>query len=483
MFKLVSKKVAVRLFTVLSILFIIQTNAWGQAKVNGGNAVTTFSSCGSNQNTAGEYLVEFEKPNNDVDWSSVTVNGVGAKIRSTSNGSTYGGTVNRRQVYLLLPTGTATLTCTFHGGSADGQTKTIVITNTAPKLTVGKPNGVVSCDGSSITLDANVGGASGREYQISWDGGTNWTTTSQQSKTYTKSEVVNIVVRDKDNNSCQTSESVQISVVDLKAIKGVDMSATICDVSAAEIARPELPDGVTGTWTSNKNGSVVSNPNSNVTKFSKLESGETKFTWTVNYPGCPSATSTYTITNNSPSDARDISDVYVCPGDNSKSLGSYTSGATFTPTGVIGNDGKITISSLHDGANPITATYAAVQGSSCPAITKTFTIYKLQKPTITPNSETTVCGNDAVSITASPNPASYPAGTRAYWSSDYVDDKESYQSFIKVPAGESVSLKWNVEFPTGTCPTTSSDAVTIKNNAPSISLSASGATLDDGKIE
>ena len=37
MLKLVSKKVAVRLFTVLSILFIIQTNAWGQINICGTN--------------------------------------------------------------------------------------------------------------------------------------------------------------------------------------------------------------------------------------------------------------------------------------------------------------------------------------------------------------------------------------------------------------------------------------------------------------
>ena len=254
------------------------------------------------------------------------------------------------------------------------------------------------------------------------------------------------------------------------------MEATVCDDSNVEIARPELPAGVTGTWSAD-NGGQVASPNANVTKVTKLESGLTTFTWTVSADGCGTQYSTYKITNNAPTAAKTIKDIFLCNSTETSITVDATSGATFSGTG-IGSDGKITVASLSEGANLFSATYAGT--GECPAVVRNFTIYKYTNPTITPNADQNVCG-DAVAIAASQNPIIYPEGTTAKWNGNYVDEPNNYQTSVSVPAGGSTQVKWSVKIPKpdgGTCDL-ATESRTITNQSRSVKINASSTALCD----
>ena len=64
-----------------------------------------------------------------------------------------------------------------------------------------------------------------------------------------------------------------------------------------ELGMPELPSGITGSWSSNNGGSIA-DYNSNVTKVTGLKKGQTVFTWKIqNSDKTCTASQTYTVDN------------------------------------------------------------------------------------------------------------------------------------------------------------------------------------------
>ncbi|MBR4678899.1 MAG: hypothetical protein IKO99_12935, partial [Bacteroidales bacterium] len=163
MYKLVSKKVAVRLFTVLSILFIIQTDAWGQVKVNG----TTYNQSGETVELCGfgtgenGYFVEFTQPTG-ASGNKISISGSGLQMlygnQYWNNGvwQSSGTFNNAASVWVkgsAGASGTLTYTTTANGST---YTYSVIIKNVQPSLTLTSvPTSGISCNGSKVQLDAN----------------------------------------------------------------------------------------------------------------------------------------------------------------------------------------------------------------------------------------------------------------------------------------------------------------------------------------
>ena len=489
MFKLVSKKVAVRLFTVLSMLFIIQTSAWGQINVKiGGTDYQTGNSiphsiCFSGNN---RMSVVFTKATNAKN-QKITIAGTNIYMYSASSGGSHKTEItDANAVYVRSSVaGSGTITYSYTLNDVE-YSYAVSIGNVRPSLTLIAPQGETNCNGGSIQLDANVSGAgisSGKTYYIDWGDGAKAINNASEDQVvdrriYTSSQTVTVKVYPDGNTNCSVTKSIAISNYNPSDYVGQNMTLTVCDSKNIQIARPELPDGFTGKWTADNSGAVAT-PNANVTTITNLKSGTTTFTWKVTDPsGKCSATSTYKVTNNSPVDAALIDDIYLCKDTRTSITVNATGGATFSGTG-IDNSGNITVSSLSEGANSFTATYAG--SNNCPAVVRNFTVYKFTNPTlVSPTANMTVCG-ETVPLEASQNPAVYPNVESAQWTGSYINDPTNYKTSALVPAGASTDVKWSVKIKKpdgGTCDL-ATESRTITNQSRSVKINASSTALCD----
>ena len=420
MFRLTTtKKVAVRIFTVLSLLFIIQTSAWAQTKLY---------VCGN-------------------DWTWVAASGLPAGGKwSTPTGSNVSVNPNGGQwgTNVQVPSGTSYGNIVYT--EADGKTTHIfTVYNAKPQgLDMGTPVPYSCESGSKASLNAAFSGIG--KYTISWSSDPNILSASE-SKTYNNlstvalkkdveglesysSVAVTLTVTSTTVNGCSDSKTVTLTRESLG--KGGNVTDATCD--GEYTLRASKPDGCTGVWSvsSGSEGGDIVDVNAPVTEVINIPSGKTgKYKWTIKKgPKC-TASYYYNITNNGVNVA-DYEDIYLCNGDKTKTIASVGSATVASDGGAqISNKTTITIPDGTYGAVPITLTFNGSNG--CPDVEKTFTVYRFPKETTikatagttTVNSANngtatlTICSNDVVTLEAAPlmngTTPVYPAGTVVEW--------------------------------------------------------------------
>jgi len=101
----------------------------------------------------------------------------------------------------------------------------------------------------------------------------------------------------KATNGCDSVIRVRLHYPDFRAAP----DTLVCRDSVP--LRAKLPPGATGLWTSDSAAQILQ-PTSPVTTASGLQEGETRLFWTLNLPGCPSATDTFSVFYDRPPQAR-----------------------------------------------------------------------------------------------------------------------------------------------------------------------------------
>ncbi|QIA06264.1 PKD-like domain-containing protein [Draconibacterium halophilum] len=283
-------------------------------------------------------------------------------------------------------------------GLTDGGTIILSgITLDAPTVEInGGATNVEFCDGASTVLTAVPTGDPGWNY--SWSPATGLSATDVASPTASPSANTTYTVTVTDGNGFTASDDIDVVVNPLPTVSA---PTDVC-VGETETLSPTTG----GTWTSNNPSVATVDASGTITGVSV---GTVTFTFTESSTGCSNTTSSVTV--NSLPNAPTKSNVTECY-DGTTYTGSVTAGVGESVVWYNADTGGSEISAPSGSAVGVYVAYAASRNNTtgCESASRTLVTVTINAlPTATAESNSPVCENETINLTAS-------GGTSYSWS-------------------------------------------------------------------
>jgi gliding motility-associated-like protein len=353
-----------------------------------GSAATTVAAAGANQSICGTTatLAGNAASVGTGSWSLVSGSGTITTPTSPTSGVT------------ALGVGPNVFMWTISNPPCASTTSNVTITGVAPPTTsAAGPNQTVC--GTTATLAGNAATVGTGLWTLVSGAGTITTPSSPTSGITALGVGPNVFQWTISSSPCTSSTStVTITGVTAPTVSAAGSNQTVCGTTATLVGN--TPATGTGLWTLVSGAGTITTPSSPTSGITALGVGANVFQWTISNAGCPSSSSSVTITGVA---APTVSSA----GPNQTVCGTTATLAGNTPTTgtglwtLVSGAGTITtpssptsgITALGVGANVFQWT---ISNAPCPASTSSVTISGAAAPTVAAaGSNQTICGTTA----------------------------------------------------------------------------------------
>ena len=251
-----------------------------------------------------------------------------------------GGTIAPGEETTLTPTvtgaGTYQLEVTTADGCGDTDTVEVLPDDNAPNVDAGADQ-ELPCGTPELTLDGSGATGDGISYAWTTDDGTISGAADALSVTVSSAGTYVLTITN-EATGCEAVDAVVVTDILPGEVATAEADGDGCGESVFLTAN--LPDGLTGLWTST-NGATFDDATAPITFATSNGTGQQSFTWTLSAPGCPdysTATATFTPTGTPVA----VNDNYDLPADLDSVLVTPLLNDTFDP------DSAVTVTIIND---------------------------------------------------------------------------------------------------------------------------------------